>query len=67
MTTAFAVKDIHCQACAKRVTTAVQSVVPGAKVDVDIASGRVTVDPAPEGARIAAALTAAGYPAELVR
>jgi copper chaperone CopZ len=67
MAITFAVKDIHCEACAKRVRKAVESVVPGARIEVDIANGRVSVEPASAPDKIAAALTNSGYPAEVAR
>ena len=63
MATTFKVEKIHCQSCAKRVTNAVLAVAPGAKVDVDVAGGRVSVEPANDPAAIASAITKAGYPA----
>lgn len=64
MTTVFEVEKIHCDACARRVTNAVLKIAPDAKVQVDVARGRVTVDAAGEPAGIAEAITAAGYPAK---
>ncbi|MEQ9334144.1 heavy-metal-associated domain-containing protein [Thalassobaculum sp.] len=63
MTASFKVQEIHCGACAKRVTTAIQAVQPGANVQVDIASGLVTVHPAGDAGAIVKAITDAGYPA----
>ena len=63
MTTTFKVQEVHCGACAKRITTAIQAVQPGADVRVEIASGLVTVQPAGDPARIVRAIEDAGYPA----
>ncbi len=67
MTTILHVEKMHCDACARRVTKAVEQAAPGATVAVDLAAGRVTVQSAGErqadAAAIAAAVTAAGYPA----
>ena len=63
MTTRFRVQDVHCGACAKRITAAVQAVQPGAEVLVEIASGLVTVQPAGDPGAIVRAIGDAGYPA----
>ena len=66
MSTVFDVKEMTCGNCAKHVTKAVQTAQPGAEVNVDLASGKVTVTPAPQDpAAIAKAITEAGYPAQL--
>jgi copper chaperone len=57
------VKAMHCDACARRVTKAVEKAAPGAKVAVDLEGGRVTIDGAADAGAVAAAITAAGYPA----
>ncbi|MEQ8693819.1 MAG: heavy-metal-associated domain-containing protein [Gammaproteobacteria bacterium] len=59
----FNVKEIHCGACAKRITTAIQAVQPGAEVRVDISSGTVDVLPAGDIETIVKAMNDAGYPA----
>src|SRR3546814_2816141 len=46
MTAIFQVQDVHCASCAKRITTAIQAVQPDADVQVEVATGRVTVQPA---------------------
>jgi Cu+-exporting ATPase len=62
--TIFAVSEMSCGKCAERVRKAVNSVAPAADVQVDLASGEVTVAPAAgDPAAIAAAITEAGYPA----
>jgi Cu+-exporting ATPase len=66
MSTVFNVEKMSCGGCAKHVTKAVQSVSPGAEVNVDLASGKVTVSPSPADATaVAKAVTDAGYPARL--
>ena len=66
MSTVFDVKEMTCGNCAKHVTKAVQTAQPGAEVNVDLASGKVTVTPAPQDPdAIAKAITEAGYPAQL--
>jgi copper chaperone len=63
----FKVEKMGCGGCAKSLTEAVQAVEPGARVDVDLATKRVTVSGITAPAdRIARAITAAGYPAEPV-
>lgn len=65
--TAFNVEKMSCEHCAKRVTQAVQKIEPNAKVTVDIKAARVEVDKVADAAKIAAAITAAGYPAAEAR
>lgn len=59
----FRVEEIHCGACAKRITSAIQAVHPGAKVRVDISSGTVDVLPAGDIEKIVKAINDAGFPA----
>jgi P-type Cu+ transporter len=62
--TIFAVSDMTCGHCAARVKKAVLSLEPGAEVEVDLASGDVTVAPAvADPAAVAKAIADAGYPA----
>ncbi len=62
--TIFAVSDMTCGHCAARVKKAVLSLEPGAEVEVDLASGDVTVSPpAADPAAVARAITESGYPA----
>ncbi len=65
--TTFKVEKMSCDHCAKRVTQAVQKVEPAAKVSVDLKAARVEVDKVSDAAKVAAAITAAGYPAAEVR
>ena len=68
MSTVFDVKEMSCQNCVKHVTKAVQALLPGAEVTADLASGKVTVQPAAaDPAAIAKAITDAGYPAQVAR
>lgn len=67
MSTILSVSNIHCGACAARVTRAIQKVEPSAAPEVDIATGRVTIDKAGDIAAILAALDKAGYPASIAR
>jgi|CXWL01.1.fsa_nt_gi copper chaperone CopZ len=62
------VDGMTCGACVKHVTQALQS-LPGVNAAVvDLAAGRASVsaDATQSGARLVAALEAAGYPARLV-
>jgi Cu+-exporting ATPase len=66
MPTIFEVKDMTCEHCVKRVTKAVQSVLPSAEVHVDLATGKVEVSPSPaDPAAVAKAIAEAGYPARV--
>ncbi len=57
------VDGMSCGHCVGRVTQAVQGVDPVAKVDVDLASKRVTIDSGAAPEQLLAAIVAAGYPA----
>ena len=66
MSTVFDVEKMSCQNCAKHVTKAVQGVEPGAQVQVELSTGKVTVTPSPANpAAIAKAIGDAGYPAKV--
>jgi Cu+-exporting ATPase len=66
MSTVFDVEKMSCQNCAKHVTKAVQTVEPGAQVQVELSSGKVTVTPSPaDPAAITRAIQDAGYPAKV--
>jgi Cu+-exporting ATPase len=68
MSTVFDVKEMTCGNCVKHVTKAVQAAQPGAEVNADLATGKVTVTPAPKDpAALAKAITDAGYPAQLAQ
>lgn len=57
----FQVQGMTCGHCVKAVTQAVQSVDPQAKVQVDLAGGRVQVDSQQDAAVIARAIEEEGY------
>jgi copper chaperone CopZ len=59
----FKVQEIHCGACAKRITSAIQAVQPGAEVKIDISSGTVSVRQDGNAEAILKAINDAGYPA----
>lgn len=67
MSTILSVSNIHCGACASRVTKAIQKVEPAAVPQVDVATGRVTLDKVGDIAAILAALDKAGYPASVAQ
>ncbi|HSH91966.1 MAG TPA: heavy-metal-associated domain-containing protein [Ramlibacter sp.] len=58
----FKLPDMSCGHCVSSVTEAVKQVDPAAKVDVDLASKRVTVETTQPREPIAEALSEAGYP-----
>jgi copper chaperone len=52
---------MSCDHCRGAVTAAIRSVAPGAPVEVDLETGRVTVAAGADRAAIAAAIRSAGY------
>ncbi|MHB1200580.1 MAG: heavy-metal-associated domain-containing protein [Polaromonas sp.] len=58
----FNVPAISCGHCVKAITETVKSLDPGAQINVDVASKKVTIESAKERTTFAAALTEAGYP-----
>ncbi|MES2635306.1 MAG: heavy-metal-associated domain-containing protein [Pseudomonadota bacterium] len=58
----FLLPDMTCGHCVKAVTQACQEVDPAAKVNVDLATKKVTVDSSAGSEQVAKALTEAGYP-----
>lgn len=63
MPTILDVRNIHCGACAQRVTNAIRQADPRAVPTVDPSSGTVTMEPPADLAAVLAALDKAGYPA----
>jgi len=57
----FEVENIHCDHCAKRITSAIVAVAPGAEVTVDVAKGRVEVDRAADRGAVVQAIEKSGY------
>ena len=55
------VKGMTCNHCVKAVTQAVMEVDPGARVKVDLPSGRVEVETSAGDPAVSAAVTEAGY------
>lgn len=60
------VQGMTCGHCVKAVTAAIAALDPHARVQVDLATGRVDIDGPTEAPRVIAALLAEGYPAALV-
>ncbi|MEN9763879.1 MAG: Heavy metal transport/detoxification protein [Pseudomonadota bacterium] len=60
----FKVEAMSCGHCAASVTRAVQSVDAQAKVQVDLAQGRVQVESTASTDALARAIVEAGYPAQ---
>ena len=50
-----------CGGCANAVETAIRAAIPTARVTVDLAGGRVMVDPASKDAVVEKAVTEAGF------
>ena len=60
--TTFEVKDMTCGHCVSTITKAVRAVDPGAKVQIDLATHRVTIDPTEaDEAHLSNAIKQAGY------
>ena len=57
----FDVSGMSCGHCAETVLKAVRAIDPSAKVEVDLAGGKVEVESTLEPSRIAQAIEAAGY------
>jgi len=57
----FNIPQMSCGHCVRAVTEAVQEVDPQAKVDVDLASKKVSVESQADRQKIVAALSEAGY------
>jgi copper chaperone len=61
MTSTYAVQGMTCEHCVRSVTEEVCEVPGVTAVDVDLASGRLTVTGAPDEAAVRAAVVEAGY------
>ena len=60
--TSFEVKDMTCGHCVSTITKAVRAVDQGAKVQFDLATHRVTIDPTEaDAAELSDAIREAGY------
>lgn len=58
----FQVPAISCGHCVRAVNEAVKEVDPQAKVDVNVETKKVNVESSADRAKLAQALTEAGYP-----
>ena len=66
MSAIFNVEKMTCGGCARHVTKTIEKAAPGSKVEIDLPTGKVTVEPAPaDMAAIAKAISDAGYPARV--
>jgi copper chaperone len=55
------VRKMTCNHCVRSVTAAVHALDPGAKVEVDLASGTVRIEGKPDAEAAAAAIREEGY------
>jgi len=62
----FQVEKMNCQGCARKVAAAVETVAPGAEVQVDLTRKTVEVHSQTAEAAIAAAIRDAGFPATAI-
>ncbi len=62
MTLTLDVKNMHCEACAKRVRNVIAKKDPEAEVEVDLGAGKVAVRGGADVQTLVAALETAGYP-----
>jgi len=58
----FRIDNMACGGCAESVTTAIHSVDPQAKVDIDLNLRRVTIETVVRQSAVAAVLKDIGYP-----
>ncbi|MBW7849033.1 MAG: heavy-metal-associated domain-containing protein [Rhodospirillales bacterium] len=61
MSKTYRVTGMTCGGCARSVESAIKAAVPGAKVTVDVAAGRVTVDGSADETIVAKAVDDAGF------
>jgi copper chaperone CopZ len=61
MGTTYKVAGMTCSGCVRAVTGAIKRVAPAASVEVDLAAGKITVDPAIAEADISRAVEDAGF------
>lgn len=60
----FDVRGMSCGHCVKAVTNAIHDIDPAARVEVDLAAGRVEVESVQPASTIARAIVDAGYEAQ---
>ncbi|WP_411034778.1 heavy-metal-associated domain-containing protein [Shinella sp. BYT-45] len=58
---AFTVPDMTCGHCVRTITGAVLAAYPDAKVDIDLAAKRVSIENAGDRAAVASIIEAEGY------
>jgi len=61
MTSTYQVGGMTCQGCVNAVTRALQRALPGAKVAVDLAQGKVSVEGPADDKTVRQAIIDAGY------
>jgi copper chaperone len=61
MTRTYRVSGMTCEGCVRSVTRAITRLAPAARISVDLAAGRVSVEDGPEEALVAGAVTKAGF------
>ncbi|MBX6367945.1 MAG: heavy-metal-associated domain-containing protein [Rhodospirillales bacterium] len=66
MTRTYRVTGMTCEGCVRSVERALARVAPGARVSVDLATGRVSIENGPEETLVASAVTEAGFGFERV-
>ncbi|KVD44758.1 heavy metal transporter [Burkholderia ubonensis] len=57
----FEVQDMTCGGCANAITRTVTAADPGAKLDIDVAAKRVTVQSTQPAERVQSIIEAAGF------
>ncbi|MGU7771326.1 heavy-metal-associated domain-containing protein [Burkholderia sp. MR1-5-21] len=57
----FEVQDMTCGGCANAITRAVTAADPGAKLDIDVAAKRVTVESTQSAQQVQSIIEAAGF------
>ena len=60
MTDIYLVSGMTCEGCSRSVTKAIENAIPGAKVEVDLSAGRVSVTGG-EASAVAQAVDDAGF------
>ncbi len=61
MVKTYRVSGMTCGGCARSVEQAIRAVAPKARVSVDLAEGKVTIDGAADDQSVAAAIDGAGF------
>jgi copper chaperone len=61
MTRTYRVSGMTCEGCVRSLTRAITRLAPAARISVDLATGRVSVEDGPEEALVADAVTKAGF------